>query len=208
MTTGFDVYRRYVSLKAHFKTGSFDYTTHGDLHNTKRETFLKRKDRYFFDKLAHKYTTDELTNIFVANFVVDPDIWIGDFFGDKAEEIYVSWRRRTESLEYSFKQDMGKLREFLEKNNRKFNDIFVCSTGTHPDILKLLLQNAISTETFLILDSLLGFIARFDVDLREDFMWKSLQKKYKKYGVFLKLSERTNIFKKIALKELSMLTTA
>ena len=71
----FDAYRCYLSLKNHFTKESYDYHKNGGRTRVKKETFYKRKDRFWFEKFARQKNDKEVVDFFVSNFVstTDPD---------------------------------------------------------------------------------------------------------------------------------------
>ena len=48
---GYNAYKTYVALKNHFKSDSYDYFKYKGKARVKEETFLKRKDKFFFEKI-------------------------------------------------------------------------------------------------------------------------------------------------------------
>ena len=73
-----DVYLMYCALKAHFGKGKYNYHQYGGKTKIKRESFYKRKDRYFFTKLATTYKTkQEIENYLLANFIKERRGYIG-----------------------------------------------------------------------------------------------------------------------------------
>lgn len=71
---------------------------------------------------------------------------------------------------------------FVRKDN--FNELFEVVGNSHPDILKKYLQKAISIETMVILDNILGYTKKFDKKLI-DPVWESVSLRIKKYKPFL-----------------------
>ena len=63
---GYDAYCLYLAVNNHFNTDSYDYFKYAGKTSVKLETFLKRKDKYHFAKLARKYHV-ELLDFYVAN---------------------------------------------------------------------------------------------------------------------------------------------
>jgi len=80
----FDAYRCYISLKSHFTKESYDYHKVGVLTRVKKETFYKRKDRFWFEKFSRQKNDKEVVDFFVSNFVSTTD---------PSECILVSWLR-------------------------------------------------------------------------------------------------------------------
>ena len=50
-----DVYLMYCAMKAHFSKNDYDFITYNGKSRVSRNSFYKRKDRYFFVKLSKKY---------------------------------------------------------------------------------------------------------------------------------------------------------
>ena len=49
-----DVYLMYCAMKAHFSKNNYDFHKYGGKTKVSRDSFWKRKDKYFFVKLAKK----------------------------------------------------------------------------------------------------------------------------------------------------------
>ena len=106
---GFKAYKIYVALRAHF-TGNYDYVKYGGKMRVGEESFLKRKDRFFFAKIERKYS-NELEHFFISNFINDTGSWAGTLVNAAAADIYTQWQKRMGSLGYEFEQDCRHLAE-------------------------------------------------------------------------------------------------
>ena len=178
----FDAYRCYISLKSHFTKESYDYHKVGVLTRVKKETFYKRKDRFWFEKFSRQKNDKEVVDFFVSNFVstTDPSrMYIGELVKN-GEERYVDWKKRTQSLSYVFREES----EFLFKDHQ-MDEVFDCSRG-HPIILKKFLGGNISLETLVIYDRILGYGKDFDKKLK-DPVWETVSKRVRKYTPFLNI---------------------
>ena len=178
----FDAYRCYISLKSHFTKESYDYHKVGVLTRVKKETFYKRKDRFWFEKFSRQKNDKEVVDFFVSNFVstTDPSrMYIGELVKN-GEERYVDWKKRTQSLSYVFKEES----EYLFKD-KKVDEVFDCSKG-HPIILKKFLGGNISLETLVIYDRILGYGNNFDKKLK-DPVWETVSRRVRKYTPFLNI---------------------
>ena len=56
---GYNAYKTYVALKNHFTSDSYDYFKYKGRVRVKEESFLKRKDKFYFEKIEKKYLTFE-----------------------------------------------------------------------------------------------------------------------------------------------------
>ena len=178
----FDAYRCYISLKSHFTKESYDYHKVGVLNRVKKETFYKRKDRFWFEKFSRQKNDKEVVDFFVSNFVstTDPSrMYIGELVKN-GEERYVDWKKRTQSLSYVFREES----ESLFKDHQ-MDEVFDCSKG-HPIILKKFLGGNISLETLVIYDRILGYGKDFDKKLK-DPVWETVSKRVRKYTPFLNI---------------------
>ena len=128
----FDPYRCYLSLKNHFTKDSYDYHKYRGKSRATVQSFYKRKDRFWFEKVSRQKTDKEVEEFFISNFITctDPSkLWIGEMMRE-GEDRYMQWKKRTQSLTYIFREET----EFLFQE-RKFDEVFDCSKG-HPPILK------------------------------------------------------------------------
>ncbi len=175
----FDTYKTYLALKSHFTKDSYDYHKYQGKSRASLQSFYKRKDRYWFEKLSRQKEDKEVIDFFVANFVscTDPqNAWIGDMIKE-GESRYKSWQKRIQSLSYLFKEESEQLFE------DKFEEVFDCSKG-HPLLLKMFLIGKISIETLVIYDRIFLFGKEFDNKLK-DPVWETVSLKMKKYSPFL-----------------------
>jgi hypothetical protein len=169
--TPFDSYKMYVSLKNHFSRESYDYHKYCGKSRASLQSFYKRKDRFWFEKISRQKSEKEILNFFVSNFISadnPQNLWIGD------------WMRRQQSLTYLFKEQSNELFSQI-----KLEDALNCSKG-HPPVLKKFLSGKLSLETFVIYDKIFSFSKDFDKKLL-DPVWETVSLKIKKYKPFLNI---------------------
>ena len=190
----FDCYKTYLALKNHFTRNSYDYFTYNKKTRASLQSFYRRKDRFWFEKMSRQRDEKEVEDFFVSNFVScnDPEtLWIGEIMKE-GEERYQNWQKKVQSLSYVFKEESQSL---FEEN--KFEEVFNCSKG-HPPLLKKFLSGNISLETLVIYDKIFLFGNKFDKKL-QDPVWETVSRRIKKYSPFLHIDVLR--FRKI-LKEL------
>lgn len=178
----FDCYKTYLALKNHFTKDSYDYYKYCKKTRASLQSFYKRKDRFWFEKMSRQRTEKEVEDFFVANFVLcnDPEsLWIGEIIKE-GEGRYKQWQRKIQSLSYLFKEESQSL---FEENT--FDKVFDCSKG-HPILLKSFLIGKISLETLVIYDRIFLFGNNFDKKLK-DPVWETVSRRVKKYGPFLNI---------------------
>jgi len=179
---GFDAYKTYLALKQHF-TSDYDYFKYNGKVRANVDSFLKRRDKFFFRKLSKKYTKDELVNFFVSNFIVS-DNWIGNLISQESEDNYVQFKKRMESLGYSVRNELHFLFDYCRDRDLDFNKLLLVEDGNHPFLLKLRLQKKISIETVIIMDDILRFTRYWDAKL-DDIVWEEKKRLISKYRKFL-----------------------
>ena len=190
----FDVYKSYLGLKNHFTKDKYDYHRYGGKSRASIESFYKRKDRYFFEKLSRQKDDSEVIEFFVSNFVScdDPQsLWIGEIVRN-GEQNYTDWKRRLQSLTYTFKSEIENV-----FTNRDFDGMFKIDGKRHPPVVKEHLAKNLSLESMVILNKIIGFKKDFDIIL-DDPVWKFLSMRIDKYDSFIHI----DVFKfKSILKE-------
>jgi hypothetical protein len=175
----FDTYKTYLALKNHFTKDSYDYHKYQGKSRASLQSFYKRKDRFWFEKLSRQKDDKEIIDFFVSNFTSCSDpgsLWIGEMIKE-GESRYTSWQKRIQSLTYLFKQES---QEIFENG---VETVFDCSKG-HPTLLKMFLSGQISIETLVIYDKIFLFGKNFDKKLK-DPVWETVSLKIKKYSPFL-----------------------
>ena len=190
----FDCYKSYLGLKNHFTKQNYDYHRYGGKSRASLESFYKRKDRFFFEKLSRQKDDSEVIEFFVSNFVScdDPQsLWIGEIVRN-GETNYTRWKKRVQSLSYTFRTEIENV--FSDK---KFDEMFYIDGTRHPHIVREHLGKNLSLESLVILNKILGFKKEFDRRL-DDPIWKFLSMRIDKYDSFIHI----DVFKfKSILKE-------
>jgi hypothetical protein len=180
--TPFDAYKTYLALKQHFSKQNYDYFKYAGKSRASIESFNKRKDRYWFEKISRQKNDDEIKSFYVSNFISSTDpstIWIGEMIRS-GETNYQDWLKRQQSLKYIFTQES---QDLLSEGN--LNEVLDCSRQ-HPIILKRFLSGSINIETITIWDKIFSFSKNFDQKLL-DPVWEVVSLKIKKYSPFLNI---------------------
>ena len=179
----FEVYKLYISIKNHFSNPKYDYFKYGGKSRVTETSFKKRKDIYWFQKISRQKNDEEIKAYFVANFAECNDtqsLWIGEII-QNGEEIYNNWLKKSQSLFYLFKTEAE---VFINKDS--FVELFEIKNNQHPEILKKYFQKAISLETMVILDMILGYVKKFDKKLT-DPVWETVSLRIQKYQPFIQI---------------------
>lgn len=170
-----DVYLMYCAMKAHFSREDYDYHKYGGKTKVSRESYWKRKDRYYFARIANKY--DEPQDYFLSNFIKDKKGYIANF----NDENYQSWKLKRQGFFDMFAVE-------LTPHIKNLNPLFKVENNQHPKLLKEYLGGRISLETLIILDELVQYTKDWDKKLGDDIVWKDLGFFLKKYKGFLTIN--------------------
>jgi hypothetical protein len=184
MANAFEAYQLYLSLKSHFTNKKYDFFKFCGKVNCSVSSFESRSDKSFFYKISKKYGKAKLTDFYVANFINDPNIWIGNLLDESAEEIYSNWQKKIESLTYHFTQECHELFQWSTLKGIKFNELFQVQNYNYPILVRMAQQNIISLESFIIFNRILDFGKQVDKSLN-DVVWEEFWNKVCKYDPFL-----------------------
>jgi hypothetical protein len=171
------VYKDYLALRNHFNSPGYDYFKYNGKVSGSIDSFNKRKDKFFFEKMAkHR----DAHNLMLANFIQNPKCWIRELaYDDSSEQIYLDWLKRSQSLTYVISGDLKKLDE-------KFDENFIVRDNQHPILLKLFCSDSISTETLCVLVDISRCFKHWDKELNGDVVWDDIKLLIKKYTPFIK----------------------
>lgn len=188
--TGYEVYCLYLALKQHFTVDKYDFFKYnGKTKNVSKESFLSRRDRFQFEKLARK--CDNPMIHMMVNFLQDKT-WIGDMLDDEAFDATKRYVKKVQSMSYIFKNEI--------ESYDNLKALFKIQDNGYPMILNEYMRGDLSFETIIILDAFVGFIAKFDAKLKDDYLWSKFSFKARKFAPFLLREIDKNKFKDILKK--------
>lgn len=177
---GFRLYIDYLALKKHFESDGYDYHKYNGKVRASIDTFRGRQDAFFFQKLSKHEDAHERI---LANVIKNPKVWIRDIADEQGEEVYLQWKKRMESITYSFQQDLSKLKEDYKQN-------FIVTNGQYPYLMTLYLQKKISLETMAILFRLSKTAEYWEKEIVDKYVAKDIMRLMKKYYPFLQIDEK------------------
>ena len=177
---GFETYIKYLALKKHFTSDGYDYHKYNGKVRASMDKFRTRPDAYSFAKLSKK---DDVVNFMLANFINNPNIWIRQLLDYEAENRYLNWRKKIESLTYTFKSELKNLDEDWTAN-------FISRDGQHPYIMTQYNQRKISLETFTILVHTANIFDYWSEKIVDKIISHDIIRLSRKYKPFLVYDER------------------
>lgn len=188
--TPFEVYEVYLSIKMHFTEPTYDYFKYSGKVKSNINSFNKRQDRYFFEKLSRKKLNQEILDYFVSNFIEVSDpakMWVGEM-KTNGDTNYIKWKGRIQSLSYVFEQDL----KTLTSSNHLYESLFP-ESKVHPKVIKSYLASKISPETLVILNDLTSFVNKLSES--QDPVLSIVINKIKKYKPFVNYDKKLLIEK-------------
>ncbi len=190
--TGYEAYCLFSSLKMHFTMEKYDFFKYRGKFKNSIQKYENRHDQTLFQRLGKKQNTQGLI---LSNILQDDSIWVSDCLTEKAKKIHLEWEKTQQSLEYSYKKDLGRFQE-------NFNDNFTLSENkNYPFIIDLLNQNKIKIETIIIIDRMTNFLKVIDLKIKERIFWPKLYMKILKYSPFIEID--TRIYKNVTVDTFS-----
>lgn len=182
---GFKAYRYYLALKLHFTTEKFNvFENRGSVRGT-RETFNARNDRYIFEKLANKYSTDkDIIQFFVANFAYNADTAI--YEAHQAEDNFIEWTKRKQSITQVFVDDLAGIITHIETTKSKAHLFGFDNSGEYPILLNMFIGGKVKIETMRILDDIYPFLEEWSNHPTVKYIWSNEFLRIKKLTGFVK----------------------
>jgi len=180
---GYQAYCLYNSIRLHFSQEKYDAFKYNFRANLKLSAFEKRRDRYFFEKIARRYSNEDDLKLFFVDNIMSDISWIGDMNHDlhKKRDSY------RQSLYYNFEKEIKLIRANAYKYNLDFDG--VCKTSSNKSdnlLLNLYMSQQLSADTLVIIDHLVGFIKSLKSELRDPLgITQSTLLTLKKYQPFL-----------------------
>jgi hypothetical protein len=170
----YDLYIYYLALKKHFTT-EYDYFKYNGKVKASQQAFENRKDKFHFYKLAKRKDVKEFI---LANIMSDPTLWIGDLIdNNRAEDIYLNWNRKQQTLSYVFLNDLSELED-------DFNSNLEVKDGQHPRLLELYNMKKVSVETLIIIDDFVKNFSYWEKKITDPIIFPQIKRSVEKIRPF------------------------
>ncbi len=195
-----EAYQIYTALKLHFESASYDAIKYNYKSSASQKSFLLRKDRFHFAKLARKYPErQQLIDFLVANFTQGGTKWAGTLLDKNAEDLYLKWMKTRDSFTYYFTEQVDTLGNLCVKDSISFDAMLKGDANNcWPPIVRYYSENEIGLESVVVFDLLLDFVKSQTVT--ETVFWPEFKQSVHKYGLFLRSSVDLKKCKQIILK--------
>jgi hypothetical protein len=150
--------------------------------------------RGFFTSLGKKYVIELDLIYYYLSQITRGKMYPTEFLDD----YFIDYKNKMESFSLHLQRNMKVVVEYMKEYDLKFNELFECEGINHPPILKLLLGEDISLETFTVLDIILGFTKILDKKLI-DPIWRDQKTLCYNYKPFLEVNvdEKRRLIRKV-----------
>ena len=162
----FDSYKLYNALKLHFETEAYDCIKYNFHTTISAASFFKRRDKYFFAKLAKTYNNN-LKHFYVSQFIND-----------------VKYRKTHEALSRVFEKDINTL------SDNDFDTLLESKDNQIPRVIQKWMEGDITLETLVVLNSLTGFVKKEGNNITETIIWPDISRKICKYSPFVRVDDK------------------
>ena len=174
----YESYATFMSLKLHFASGNYCAVRYNFKSSANPAAFYKRRDKYFFAKVANKYK--DLKGFYISQFINGID-YVGSMLDETGDQHYKNYQKIHQSIHASFKKDIS----YLANEFDTFDEMLVCKDKQQPAIVPLYIQGAVALETVVILNNLTRFTDRADKEITETLSWPDRTRLINKYGKLL-----------------------
>jgi T4 gene Gp59 loader of gp41 DNA helicase len=176
----FQAFQIFCAMRLHFKSDKYDYVKYNGATRVTLESYSERKDKYMFQKLAKKYSKENLEHLLVANLYRESDIWVGNLFQDQSMKRYNKRMSFVTSPAYFVANEMDKI-----LNETDFKTLFhQDEPGSSTEFWAALIDEQISPETYIVVNDILQFEKKWNTD--NEFIWGTEKKLLTKLKPFTK----------------------
>tara|TARA_B100000212_G_scaffold282254_1_gene222343 strand:- start:520 stop:1092 length:573 start_codon:yes stop_codon:yes gene_type:complete len=185
MVDPFESYKLYNALKLHFET-DYDAIKYNFKSNVSPNSFFKRRDKYFFAKIARN--NKDLLNYYVFNFIEDVK-----YVADMDDKHYTKHKKIHDALTRTFQTDIDNI------SDEKFDILLSAGNNNQaPKIIEKWMHEEITLETLVIVNALTNFVNLEGKKITETIFWPDVSRKITKYTPFVKFDrdKYMNIIKK------------
>ena len=196
---GFEVYKLYQALKFHFEDGKYDFFKYNGQVKANETVYKTKKDRWNYEKVAKKYG-EESMHFLLSNIISDSKFWIGNAMKEESSKKYLTWRKVYDRMEFTFESDLKELENIC--NEVELQDLYLIffvrkEQPKQPFVLRAVLADHISLETFCVLDKIFDFESRWEELCKRDPIARKTLLKAKKYTPFLHIGDTSEYEKLI-----------
>ena len=171
MIQPFEAYVKYLAIRQHFESPSYDYFRYNGKIRANQESFERRRDKFHFAKLGKMNDLDRR----IAISMVNSRAWVTDVITNEADSEFLKHLSVIESFSYKL------INDYLPA----IEDIGVSiKTGTPPKLLSLYFRKIIPIELLVVFDDMFQVCNIWDKTMYADPLWQKTKQTIVKYRPF------------------------
>jgi len=133
----FELYKLYLSIKTHFVKPNFIFG-YNTLSNIRYGNFYNTKNHIRFEKLSKKWSKELAEEMFVSNFIINPNAHIHEIDNPFSIEIRQEWLDRLYKIDTIF---LKNFKRFMKKSKIKTFDVLKTKMMNPPRMTKKSVNN-------------------------------------------------------------------
>lgn len=184
--TGYLAFKIYCAMKAHYN-GQFDASTFTGKLRIPIDTYNKRQDKVFFERIASKLDAATIYEMIAYNFVSNPDALSYEIAGSGCYHFYRQYLGHVSSISTAYEDDLKTIFNILSGSGKTFTDLL--GGDGHPVILQMAIRGDICIETIILIDSFLPIIEKMNRDFENDIIWIEWHKRIIQYSKLLDINK-------------------
>jgi hypothetical protein len=193
MSDGYAAYQTFLALKFHFTSDTYDYFKYNKKVKASRDSFEKRNDKYFFQKLER---SGDVENRILAAFAYDDNnkLFIGSLIKEqKYQDLYKKLLSNKLSLSYIVDQEIRAL----------LPDKIDVYSGSIPEAITEFQAGRVSLETLCVLGEVSNILEMWEDEVSDTLFFPEILMKIRKYTPFIKANIDKPKFKSLVKELLS-----
>ena len=165
----------YTAVTSHFAGGSYDYFKYDGDTSVNENSFLKRKDKYFFERWKSK-CPDEDTAL---GLCVSNNITGNKYIRNYSDETYKKWLIYNDKLEYNFGTELD---IYLAAK-----EILIPWEDSALQLLvNMVISGKLSTEFMILFNIVLDGGLYSELEKTNNYVWEGMKGQQLRYAPFLK----------------------
>ena len=172
-----EVYILHRGLVLYFNSDNYDFFKYG---GKARGGKFEEKSEKFKNMYAMLTKKKDIQSFIIANILRDNAKWVVSLITDEAEDHYNDYRKKLQSLSYSFREELTSLRDQADSTKGIFmTPASLKGQGvSYPTLIMDFLGGRVSIFTMVILNDFFDFVPKYDKKYGEhDLFWGKVRLK-------------------------------
>jgi hypothetical protein len=179
MSPEYFTYRKFLAIKNHFTTPSYDYFLYSGKTRTSEEKFKANKNYKQFISLSQQVSHHDIVEFMAVNFAyATKTIWVTDLLTREASDRYKKFRAYIEASTYHFEEDLKKL--------EPVGEAILVQQSFFPIAATKAMAGLISLETLCIMQALYDIVSQWNLHITEKYIWPGFSKRVTKFTPFVR----------------------